>query len=108
MIRLYLLYNKNGTITETAGAGYGFEFDEKAIEFNHPDKKVMEITEKDYDVIKDNLEYFEIVKGRIKPKTEEEKQIIRENKEEWNRYHTIEGLQEQIDELRRLQRDNKL
>ncbi|MBT9131253.1 MAG: hypothetical protein DDT41_01557 [candidate division WS2 bacterium] len=68
----------------------------------------MEITEKDYDIIKDNLEYFEIIKGRIKSKTEDEKQIICENKEEWNRYHTIEGLQEQIDELRRLQRDNKI
>ena len=55
-MRIYLLYNKDGKITEMADAGYGFEFNEEEIKLNHPDEKIMEINEKDYKKLEGKLE----------------------------------------------------
>ena len=98
-MRIYLLYDKNGKITEMADAGYGFEFNEKEIKLNHPDKEIMEINEKDWKKLKGKLEYFEVKNNKIKPLSQTKKVLINKKKENWRKNHTIEGLKKQIKRL---------
>ena len=101
-MRIYLLYNKKGEIIESADAGYGFKFTPEEIKFNHPDKEILEITEEEYNKIKEKQHYFKIVNKKIKEKSKIEKEIIEKRFKEWCRNHTFEGLREQIEELRKI------
>ena len=109
-MRIYLLYNKDGKITEMADAGYGFEFDEREIKLNHPDEKIMEINEKEYKKLEGKLEYFKINNHKIIPLKKSERDLLDKKKEIWRKSHSIEGLNEKIEELNKKveQLENKL
>ena len=98
-MRIYLLYDKDGKITEMADAGYGFEFDEREIKLNHPDEKIMEINEKEYKKLEGKLEYFKINNHKIIPLKKSERDLLDKKKEIWRKSHSIEGLNEKIKEL---------
>ena len=99
-MRIYLLHNKDGKITEMADAGYGFEFNEKEIKLNHPDEEIMEINEENYKKLKGKLEYFKINNNKIVPLKKSEKDLLDKQKEIWRKNHSIEGLNEKIEELK--------
>ena len=98
-MRIYLLYDKSGKITEMADAGYGFEFNEKEIKLNHPDKEIMEIDEKDYKKLEGKLEYFKIENNKIIPLEKLERDLLDKEKEIWRKNHSIEGLNEKVEKL---------
>ena len=109
-MRIYLLHNKDGKITEMADAGYGFEFDEREIKLNHPNEKIMEINEKNYKKLEGKLEYFKIKNNKIVPLEKSERNLLDKEKEIWRKSHSIEGLNEKIKELNQKveQLENKL
>ena len=99
-MRIYLLHNKDGKIIEMADAGYGFEFDKEAIKLHHPDEKIMEINEQDYKKLEGKLEYFKIKNNEIVPLEKSERNLLDKEKEIWRKSHSIEGLNEKIEELK--------
>ena len=99
-MRIYFLHNKDGKITEMADAGYGFEFNEEEIKLNHPNEEIIEINEKDYKKLKGKLEYFKIENNKIIPLEKSERDLLNKEKEIWRKSHSIEGLNEKIEELK--------
>ena len=95
-MRIYLLHNKDGKITEMADAGYGFEFDKEAIKLHHPDEKIMKINEEDYKKLEGKLEYFKIENNKIISLEKSERNLLDKEKEIWRKSHSIEGLNEKI------------
>ena len=98
-MRIYLLHNKDGKITEMADVGYGFEFEEEGIKLNHPNEEIMEINEKEYKKLEGKLEYFKINNHKIVPLKKSERDLLDKKKEIWRKSHSIEGLNEKIEEL---------
>ena len=98
-MRIYLLHNKDGKITEMADAGYGFEFNEEEIKLNHPNEEIIEINEKDYKKLKGKLEYFKIENKKIVPLKKLERDLLDKEKEIWRKSHSVEGLNEKIEKL---------
>ena len=99
-MRFYMVVKKNGDIIESADAGEGFNFNKKMLIFNNKDKQVVEIQENSYNEIKTQMEYFTYSSGKLKKKSKTKINTIDKAKEKFRRSHTMEGLQEQIDELR--------
>jgi len=106
-IRIYALIDEKGNIFEVGDAGFNFFFDIKEIELNHPDKKVIELTEEDKIRIENQLEYFIYTNGKIEEKSYAEKKKIERIKKDWERYNTIEGLREQIKKIEKIKRSEK-
>ena len=98
-MRFYILYDENGDISETADAGFEFEFDEETIKFLNPNKKVAEINEENYQKTQKNLEYFRYIKGEIIKKSDAEIVQIENQKKDWAQENTLNGLKERIKQL---------
>ena len=98
-MRIYLIHNKKGDITETADAGYSFEFSEEELKFNHPGENIIEISEEDYQKIQDDLFLWQIKNGKIEQKSLIEIKEIKKQREEWRKNYTIQGLKNRIQNL---------
>jgi hypothetical protein len=68
-MRCYIVYDETTKeILEAADMGYGFEAEKEAVEFNHPDKSVVEIDPEDFDKIIGGLQFYKYEDNQIKLK----------------------------------------
>ena len=95
-MRFYALYDKNGEISMASDVGYGFEITEDALKISG--KEIKELTEKEYDLIKDNLQFFKIDGDKLIERSQLEKdRVIKIRKD--SRKDPNQELLKRIDKL---------
>jgi len=100
-MRAYLIH-KNGVISEATNIGSGFSFEPKGTKRTHPNKEILEITEKEFDEIKHDLTQYKVVGKKVVKKSKSEIKKLGEEREKWQEENTVEGLKKKIKNLEKL------
>ena len=89
---------EKGEILELAAMPFPLA-DPNEAKIAHPMSEMVEISEKDYELIRNNLEWFKY-DGKIRAKSATDRATIEQRKVDWRKNNTLIGLKEQIEEMK--------
>lgn len=95
-MKIYILH-QNGEIRVT---GHIDVFNKDILESDNPQYTAEEISQEDYDIINGKQENFSVEGGKIKEKTQLQKDEIQMRKDDWVKDNTLRGLQTQLKDMR--------
>jgi len=95
----WLIKKPDNTILSCAEAPNNWNQEE--IKRAHPDASVVELSKSEYMLIKDDLAMYQYNGNKIVPKSKSEQLAIKQQRNDWARNHTLQGLREQIEELKK-------
>lgn len=96
-MRFHALH-KNGNLFMVGDIGIGFTLNEEELKRGNPGYELVELTEEEFNLVKDDLGYFKYDK-KIKSRTIKEKNDLDKARQDWKDENTVEGLKKKLEEV---------
>jgi len=71
------------------------------VKLAHPTARVAEISQDDYELVKYDMTIFKHNGKKVMAKSKTERDAIEQHRKDWAKHNTLEGLREQIEELKK-------